>query len=349
MKAPLATPSIFAPSAASGAEARRQVYARLAESLAHVFDRASPFIDFDRGKADRLVAALEGGVTRFRPRLFARYFDVIAAIDADDDDRIRAALELLIAETADPDPRLKLLPYASHAMDAEAAAIIARHFPLDDLDGARIETVTPADEPAAIARFGRALDMMRDAAPLTFAEITATVSEIVLAAGSRGTDGYTFDGASSLQYWGAILVNASQQKSLLQTCEMIAHEAGHNVLFGMSPRTFFVWNPDNERYVSPLRDDPRPLDGIFHATFVLARMHFAVSELRASGLLGSDQKAEAEQLLAASAASFTASSATLEANARFTDEGRRILSAAEEYMAAAASGGHPRQGLSIRS
>ena len=31
----------------------------------------------------------------------------------------------------------------------------------------------------------------------------------------------------------------------------------------------FVLNPDWERFPSPLREDPRPMDGIYHATFVV--------------------------------------------------------------------------------
>ncbi|MBL6431916.1 MAG: hypothetical protein HPM95_15385 [Alphaproteobacteria bacterium] len=57
------------------------------------------------------------------------------------------------------------------------------------------------------------------------------------------------------------------------------HEAAHGTLFAMSPVEFYVFNPENERYSSPLRLDPRPLDGIYHATFVLARMHIAMREL----------------------------------------------------------------------
>ncbi|MFO1185624.1 MAG: HEXXH motif-containing putative peptide modification protein [Bauldia sp.] len=140
--------------------------------------------------------------------------------------------------------------------------------------------------------------------------------------------------APSLEYWGAIPVNPAVPKTLVGTCEMIAHEAAHNALFGLSPRQFFVWNSDEERHKSPLRDDPRRLDGIHHAVFVSARMHFAVTEIIRSGRLGAEQVDAARQSLAIDLRLFVEGKAVLEAHARFPPEGRAILDAAAAHVAA---------------
>lgn len=55
-------------------------------------------------------------------------------------------------------------------------------------------------------------------------------------------------------------------------CEHIIHETSHlhlHTLFAIDP---IVLNRPNERYTAPIRPDPRPMYGIFHATFVLSRM-----------------------------------------------------------------------------
>ena len=72
---------------------------------------------------------------------------------------------------------------------------------------------------------------------------------------------------------------------LLSLLETLAHEAAHSLLFGIQISGPLVLNPDDARFASPLRVDLRPMDGVYHATFVSARMHFAMQELLASGLL----------------------------------------------------------------
>jgi hypothetical protein len=322
---------IFAPSAANGLFARGQLHDRLAESLAHIFERTRAVVGDDTDRVEALISALRGNA-RLPPALFARYFNAIAAIEADDIAAITEALAHLLAEQPilAEEPRLRI--FSGPDMAAGEAALIAHHFPMEHFPPTAIGSFAPGEEEEAVARFSAALDLLREAAPRTHAEISATVSEIILAKGPTGDSGYTFDGASSLQYWGAILVNAANKKTLLQTCEMIAHEAAHNVLFGMSPRTFFVTNDDRERYNSPLRDDPRPLDGIYHATFVLARMHFAISEMLRSGRLTDEQVDEASRLTQRSAKYFADGAKVLEDHATFTENGRGILAAAKAYM-----------------
>lgn len=55
--------------------------------------------------------------------------------------------------------------------------------------------------------------------------------------------------------------------------EHIVHEVSHIKLHAMFFQEKLVLNPDNElKFRAPIRDDLRPMLGVFHATFVLARM-----------------------------------------------------------------------------
>lgn len=55
-------------------------------------------------------------------------------------------------------------------------------------------------------------------------------------------------------------------------CEHIIHETSHLHLHALFAIDRIVLNNPNERYTAPIRPDPRPMYGIFHATFVLSRM-----------------------------------------------------------------------------
>lgn len=55
-------------------------------------------------------------------------------------------------------------------------------------------------------------------------------------------------------------------------CENLVHETAHQYLFQCSTFDQLCENPHEDRYASPLRKDPRPMMGIFHAVFVLCRI-----------------------------------------------------------------------------
>ena len=63
--------------------------------------------------------------------------------------------------------------------------------------------------------------------------------------------------------------------------QRIAHEATHNLLFGLCADGPLADNDDGERHASPLRPDARPIDGVLHATCVSARVHRMLSRLLA--------------------------------------------------------------------
>ena len=127
--------------------------------------------------------------------------------------------------------------------------------------------------------------------PEMAAEIRALLREIVIAAGPEDPKALTFDGASSYMLWGAILLNARGQTNVLDTARRWLTRAGtiYCSVFARPDR----WSkmPDDELFSSPLRADPRPMDGVFHATYVVARMHQTLTRLLEFGRarLGADR------------------------------------------------------------
>ena len=123
---------------------------------------------------------------------------------------------------------------------------------------------------------------------------------------------------------------------ITSSTQALAHESGHNLLFGFSASGPLVENADDELFASPLRKDPRPMDGVFHATYVVARMHQTLSRLLASGVLTEEQIDFAKADLAQHKKNFEAGDAVVREGARLTAIGREAIEAARAYMASAA-------------
>jgi hypothetical protein len=54
--------------------------------------------------------------------------------------------------------------------------------------------------------------------------------------------------------------------------EHLVHESSHNLLFALMIMDPMVLNPVSQKFSAPLRKDLRPMYGIYHAVFVVARM-----------------------------------------------------------------------------
>lgn len=80
-------------------------------------------------------------------------------------------------------------------------------------------------------------------------------------------------GLTDVRILGAMLIRLPRNNvnSILYFFEHIIHEASHihlNCLMAMDP---LILNSPDEKFISPLRKDPRPMIGVYHATYVSAR------------------------------------------------------------------------------
>lgn len=110
------------------------------------------------------------------------------------------------------------------------------------------------------------------------AELKQAAGQIILLQGF-GSEGRSFRGASSLALWGAIALNVLTHSSVLEYYTSLVHESSHSLLFAHAMDTPLVLNDPQLTYQSPLRDEPRPMDGVFHAAFVSAREIWALRRL----------------------------------------------------------------------
>jgi HEXXH motif-containing protein len=182
-------------------------------------------------------------------------------------------------------------------------------------------------------RFAAGHALLSDALPELAGEIRALVREVVLAT-SPDAAPFQFDGASAYQLWGLLFLNPKFHPTPVAVAEVLAHESAHSLLFGFTFDEPLVFNDDEERYASPLRPDPRPMDGIYHATYVSARMHWAMTRLAASPLADEEMRAAALKAAAADMENFEKGHEIVARHGRLSATGEALMREALAYMSA---------------
>lgn len=323
----------FEPDAARARSLDATMHAALGDSLDYLSGVAADAGVVVGGPA---IAALVGRLhdgRRHGVAAFAHYYDLIPALqdgDAASAERLFAKLAQLSAHEAPldvwsiGDPRLGEIVASLRAkLDTDPDTPFAFLDPPDEL-------IEPFRR-----RFFDGLALLERTLPDLAGEVRGIIGRVLLAVGPEGAR-YVFDGGSSYMLWGMLALNARFHQTRVQMAEVIAHESAHVLLFGFAIDEPLTLNPDDERYPSPLRVDLRPMDGIYHATFVSARMHWVMTRLAASGELDAEECAEALAAAAADAANFASGHATIAAHGALSPAGAALMANAKAYMDRAA-------------
>jgi len=185
-----------------------------------------------------------------------------------------------------------------------------------------------AEETAATV--SAVLAYMAQDAPGWHEEFRALVSQVVLASAAGGRQ--TFAGASAFDLWGAILINPSYRRDPVHLAMTLVHESSHLKLFHAYLDDEIVLNDPAERYGSPLRRELRPMNGLYHAAFVLARMAAfatAMMESRTATPVFGPQGAEQFQAEAqAAVARFDSAHEIIVRHGRLTPKGAALIAEA---------------------
>lgn len=303
------------------------VRAGLADSLHSVFDTLGP-----APRRDGMIAAL---LQRIRagpvaPSLFGCYFELVLALFDARDAEAAALVEELLRPANRASDSLRIVTLEDRDLGPGQSRRYQRLLRADV--GGDIQPLSPERRADAAARLDLALDLLRLAAPDLWAELSGLVREIVLARPGEGPGGFTFGGASSFALWGALVLNAASFGERLDIAVSLAHEAAHTLLFGLALGGSLTQNDPAERYPSPLRQDPRPMEAVAHATFVTARMIYALEALIAAGVLSDGEAMRAREQLAANERACDAGFRTVASGARFTPAGASTFEGLRRYM-----------------
>ena len=323
--------SAFEPSARRAAFLDQKMRRDLADSLRYILRQADGQLALSKEAVQNFLRRLEGGPVS--PLIFSFYCDAVLAIEENNVAEASRLLNELIQFPAHSGETI-----VSELNDLVHDAHAQRFVRFIDTDPTtKFDVFAPsraaADNCRALIRDAFALMDAGD--PDLAAEIRALLRDIVLAAGTEEPKAMTFDGASSFMLWGGIIINANRRDSQLAMVQMLAHESTHNLLFGLSADVPLVENSDEELFPSPLRLDPRPMDGIYHATFVTARMHRAVGQLLKSGVLPAALRETARTELVENRRLFDKGIKVVREHGKLTSLGDALMRGAENYMASA--------------
>jgi HEXXH motif-containing protein len=299
---------------------------RLADSLAYIGESCAGTVSFDEDRFRRGLENIRAGA--IPAQTFAAYGELVLALDDDD----LAGAEKLLAEI----PALVSAPLPSGMVrfkDPAECRVSERYERwMNTARSIRVLPLAEEDAREFAALLAEAWQLLERASPALAAETRLLAREIVVARGGKTDEGMVFDGASSFLLWGAILLNTATHKTRLALLQALVHESGHNLLFGLCADGPLVENGDAERYPSPLRIDQRPMDGVFHATYVTARMHMAAKAALESGLLTREEREEALSDIALHEKGFADGLAIVREHGRLTPLGEAAIAAAAAHV-----------------
>lgn len=290
-----------------------------------------------------------------RPLDFAAYFDLlIVSLDAGSSplplplnrdevvQRARRAWDRLVTSLHNPlPPTASLAPtlstLSSAFYDAAEVASWVRWWDMEPHNALQLRAVSPEAFDAAETHVRVALNQLRQVSPDLHGELLAIVSDIVLA--EPGPDHrMAFGGISSFSSWGAICLNVACHTHWVHYYKKMVHECAHLLLFALAQDEPLLLNDPTETYTSPLREDPRPLDGIYHAAFVSAREAYAIDayllhvEAHPAFVVDPQDVALMQAQLEVSVLAFWDCCAQLADHAQLTPLGQQILDEAKQYM-----------------
>jgi HEXXH motif-containing protein len=302
----------------------------LADSLKVLFETLG-IPGADDGQLAMLLRLIEAGPVS--PSLFGAYVELVLAVfDERDADAELFAQELLHWPFVPTRGALRIVTLKDQDLGQGQAARYRRRLK-DDLPG-EIEPLEGEALADAAHRLRPALNLIKVGIPDLFEEMQTLIQEIVLVAPAKGPPGLEFDfgGASTFSLWGALVLNGKSFGDRLDIAVSLAHEAAHTYLFGLARGGRLTENDLSESFVSPLRQDLRPMEGVVHAAYVTARMIYALEALIRSGQLDADEIVAAREQLHCTERAHAEGLATVSAHASFTPPGAAAFAALGDYM-----------------
>jgi HEXXH motif-containing protein len=321
-----APPWALAPSAARADAIDEGLRLRLAGSLAYLADLAG--IDRDPDVLAGLETKLRTGPVS--PWVFCLYSRLVAELAKDGDGAAETFAALVRAGDLPADPGT--VPFLDPAIEDSWWDHYRVLLDTDPRRPFRPQACSPALFTLCRQEIAGALALMQQADPVLYAEVSKLLRMIVLAAPESPDLDHLFNGASTFFVWGGTFLNAGLRRTPISLVDLLVHEGSHVLLFGLAAENALVRNSGDERYSSPLRSDPRPIDGIFHACFVAARVHLAMSRLLASGALEPEHVEETEYRRDHNGNAARISLGVLDEHARLTEHGANVLGSIRTYL-----------------
>lgn len=321
--------SLFSPNPEFARGLCEMVNAKLRDSLHYVLSEIAEPLGCAREHWEPWFERLPAH-SAISPIIHGHYHELVNAYQADQEEQARAALRALL--TNEPDAGFEgVITLSEKHLGASTVALFRRIADIEEEN--RLDLRAPERDRVDIFEpvYRDALDLLEENDPDLLGEYQALVRGIVLA--EQGPSGrFPFGAVSCFELWGALLLNPTSRNSPLELVGTLAHEATHALLFAMAVDEPLVLNSSEERFYSPLREQNRTMDGIYHATIVSARMARAF-RFQAAGLHLSENDRRAATVLADSAHDyFDLGVAAIRKDGRLSSLGETLLVQAQDAV-----------------
>ena len=301
----------------------------LARSLAYVFEESQPFLNIDSSIVNTALEQIRAAKTH--PGVFARYYDLVFAINNQDLQQAQKLVDELLDDAIQASVDFHIIPYSEEILGEDyerfprlAYAGFSAANPMGSPDQALFESHKDKLE--------QAIEIVREVDSNLVDELESLVSRIIVAVNNSAQMSVRrFGGVTSFMTWGAIFINAESYKTLHQCVDFIVHELTHCVLFGLASEQPLVLNHPSESYPSPLRSDLRPMDGNFHATLVCARLVEFMTKWRMHPSVDDDLSRWLDDKIQGYQQALSKGVEVIRRHGKLSDTGRDLLESAARY------------------
>jgi hypothetical protein len=320
---------VFFPGSNDPARLDFAMRASLAESLSYIQSVVGS--DLDISESEVAITAERIRQRRIEPGAFGRYYKLVLAIESGRHDEARQIFRQIMS-IANREPTFTVMGFTDKELGDEKQL----YSDLINQDPTGLPWMAPPNTEIDFRdNVLKSFELLDIADKALTQELRGLIIQVVGASPSLEPGVRAFGSASSFMLWGSIFFNVERHQRVLDIIQAIVHESAHLLLYAHSIEEPFVTNPIDARYSSPLRSDPRPMDGVFHATFVTARMHYANQKLRQAMVsFSSSELNELDERLVTLRDLYFGGLQTVEQYGLLTPTGARIIHETREYMKA---------------
>ena len=302
---------------------------QLSQSLEYIFDTVKNRLAIDLKQSDQALKIIR--TNKVSPKVFARYYDLVFAINAENLILAQQLIDELLNILNKP-AHFEIIPYTNEALGDDF-----ERFPR--LVFTSYSTTTPVGSPDQSSyrdhkeKLKQAIEIIREVDADIYREIETLLLQVIISVhNEQFTSAKPYAGASSFMTWGAIFINVRLYSSINQMVEFFVHELTHCVLLGHSCVEPLILNPVSENFESPLRTDPRPMDGIYHATLVSARIALFMKKWEAYGAKDDAHANWLKQMHTSYLQKFFDGAAVIKENGQLSAKGSLLLEEAESSL-----------------
>jgi len=150
--------------------------------------------------------------------------------------------------------------------------------------------LSPSKELKARNNLEKGIAYLHRSCPRLLKNIQTLVDRVFFVGNDSSEESHVLS-VTGIRTQGLIFINGEYDSSWVFLLDKYVHEAAHAYLFLINQEELLVLNDQKDLYPSPLREDERPMEGVYHAVFVLMNLLVALGMiLEKEELVESDKK-----------------------------------------------------------